>query len=454
MVNFIKMKNIYIYITCCLVFVNSFLFFVNKTYVFEFFYYPWLTQKGLFIYKEFFQNHGPLLYYLLAPLTLDKSLTLIKIFYTLVQSANLILILILIKKLKFSSVASFIIGGITFIILNFYFSYHYFWDEQIIATCYLLIYYFINSKEFSLKSATIGILIGLASIIKPNALIIAIPVLFFYKKKSFLFYPILIWLIVMLYFFLHNGFLQFIDNFIVFNFHYQNYYLKNFPYSSAIRGNWYFLNFLIVIFIFAIHSLNRKNINGKLLIFLLISASCFYPLVGADRFAPFTSFLAIFISYLFTITNRKSFFLIMLFFYLLSFSFQAKNKAERIQRLQMPIEDSRSQKIITYLKKENLYLKNFYIMSNNVEIYYLLDKPSKVYFPLMYPSISNYYKDFQKTYISDIKRNKIDLIIIPEPIDPNYSSASNLIAFIKTNYSLSHKDSDFLIYTRKIKQNF
>ncbi|MDP2585371.1 MAG: hypothetical protein Q8P29_00660 [Candidatus Levybacteria bacterium] len=334
-------------------------------------------------------------------------------------------------------------------VLNFYFSYHYFWDEQLIATFFLLIYYLVGSKEFALKSACIGILIGLASLIKPNALIIVIPVLFFYKKKFFLFYPVLIWSAVAFYFFLHNGFLQFIDNFILYNYYYQNYYLKNFPYLAAIKDNWYFLNFLVVIFIFTIHVINRKNINGKLLIFLLISASCFYPLIGVDRFAPFTSFLAIFISYLLTITNKKLFFLIVLFLYLVSFSFQTNNKVQRIQKLQMPIEDSRSKKIIAYFKDNNLHSKSFYIMSNNVEIYYLLDKPSAVYFPLMYPSISSYYKDFQETYISDIKKNRTDLIVIPQPIDPNYRLAINLITFVKTNYNLSYEDSDFLIYTKK-----
>ena len=69
----------------------------------------------------------------------------------------------------------------------------------------------------------------------------------------------------------------------------------------------------------------------------------------------------------------------------------------------------------------------------------------------MYPVVSSYYKDFQETYISDIKRNRTDIVIIPLPIDINYSSASNLITFIKTNYSLFYKDSDFLIYARKTK---
>lgn len=450
--NFIKINRIYILIGCFLVFVNSSLFWFNKTDVpQEFFYYIWLVGKGHIIYKDFFHNHGPLIYYLLAPFSSDTSLTWFKIFYTLVQSANLVLVLILIKK--FSGILGFIIGGITFIVLNFYFSYNYFWDEQIIATIFLLIYYLINSKEFRLQTVCIGILIGLASLIKLNALIIVIPVLVLYKKKSFLFYPILIWSIILMYFFLQNYSLQFIDNYIVFNLHYQNYALKYYPYLSALKSNWHFLNihFLIVIFIFAIHSLNKKNINGKLLVFLLISTSFMYPIIAEDRLAPFASFLAIFISYLFTITNKKFIFIIIMLLYLMSYSFEAKNKVETFQTRPAVIENTRSKKIITYFKNKNLYSKNFYIMSNNVEIYYLLNKPYKVYHPEMFPVISGYYKDFQETYIKDIKRNKTDLIVIPLPIDVNYELASNLITFIKTNYSLSYKDSDFLVYTVKIK---
>lgn len=137
--------------------------------------------------------------------------------------------------------------------------------------------------------------------------------------------------------------------------------------------------------------------------------------------------------------------------YLLIYSYKAIGKIERLQGQPRVIENIRSQKIIVYLNKNNLYWKNFYIMSNNVEIYYLLNKPYKVYFPEMFPVISSYYKDFQETYISDIKRNKTDLIVIPLPIHPNYGSANNLITFIKTNYSLFYKDSDFLVYTIKTK---
>ena len=306
MVDLIKANKSYILIACVLIFVNSSLFWFNKTQVpQEFFYYPWLIGKGHIIYKDFFHNHGPLLYYLLAPLIFsDGPFTPFKIFYTLIQSANLILILIIIKK--FSNITSYIIGGLIFLILNFYFSYHYFWDEQIIATFYLLIYYLLNSKEFKLKSICIGVLIGLASLIKPNALVIVIPVLFFYKNKSFLLYPIAIWSIFGLYFFLQNGLSQFIDNFIAFNFHYQSYALQHYPYLSAIKSNWFFLNshFLIVIFIFAIHALNKKNINIKLLIFLLITTLFMYPIIGEDRFAPFTSFLAIFVYFLYKLENH------------------------------------------------------------------------------------------------------------------------------------------------------
>ncbi len=448
--NFIKRNRVYLLIGCFLLFVNTSLFWFNKTQTPpEFFYYIWLVGKGQIIYKDFFHNHGPLLYNIFAPFSLSKSLTWFKIFYTLVQTANLTLILLIIKK--FSGVRGFAIGGITFIILNFYFSFNYFWDEQIIATFYLSVYYLICSKEFMLKAACIGILIGLASLIKINALIFVIPALFFYKKKSFLFYLALVWLIALVYFLLHNALLQFITNYVVFNFHYQNHLAETFPYLSVIKSHFIFLNFLIVIFIFSIHSLNKKNIDVKLIIFLLISTYCMYPIIGDDRLAPFISFLSVFIAYLFTISNKKFIFFTILCMYLLVYSYQAKNKIERLKWQPTAIENARSQKIITYLNKGNLYLKNFYVMSNNIEIYYLLNKSYKLYHAEVYLGFSKYYEDFQKTDISDIKRNNMDLIIIPLPVDGNYALASKLIDFIKTYYSVSYKSDDFLVYSIKTK---
>jgi hypothetical protein len=448
MVKFLKINRAYLLIGLVFLIVNSLLFLLTKpTAAMELFYYPWLVEKGLLMYRDFFHNHGPFLNYLLAPLTLDKSLTSLKIFYVLVQNINLILVLVLIKK--FSRVSGFIIGGIAFIILNFYFAYNYFWDEHIFATLFLLIYYLIGTKDFSLKPACLGVLIGLLGLIKPNVLIILIPVLLFYKKRSFLIYPIVMWLLVALYFFTQNALPQLIDNYISSNFFYQNHARNRFPYLSVVKNMMFFINFLIVIFVFAIHSINKKNINSKLIIFFLLSLVTIYPGVNDERFVPFASFLAIFIVYLFTITNKKLFFIVVLLLYTIGFSYQAKSKAVSLIHLPTVIEESRNQKIISYLKTKNLYQKSFYIMSNNPEIYYVLDRPIQLYFPLMYPSISGYYTNYQDTYINDIKRNKTELVIIPQPLSPIYAEAKSLIAFVKGNYKLSHKDNDFLIYTIK-----
>lgn len=446
--SFLKTNKTYLLMGFLFIIINSLLFFLTKpTVAMELLYYPWLVEKGLIMYIDFFHNHGPLLNYLLAPFTLDKSLISLKLFYIFVQNINLILVLILIKK--FSKILGFIIGGIVFIILNFSFAYNYFWDEHIIATFFLLIFYMLNNKNFSLKPACIGILIGLLGLIKPNALIITIPILFFYKNKSFLFYPIFIWLISILYFSLNNAFLPLIDNYISWNFFYQNYTRSSYPYRATINSWSFLINFLITISIFAIYSINKKNINSKLIIFLLMSLVTVYPAVGDLRFVPFGAFLAIFISYVFTVTNKKIFFSVVLLLYLLGFSLHIKTKIINTMRLPSEIENSRTQKIISYLNTGNLYLKNFYIMSNNAEIYYFLDRPIKLYFPLMYPSISGYYKNYQQIYINNLRNNKTDLVVVPLPIDANYSSASMLMSYITTNYKLSHKDNDFLIYTKK-----
>lgn len=448
MANFLKINRAYLLIGLTFVIVNSLLFLLTKPHVsLELFYYPWLVEKGLFMYRDFFHNHGLLLNYILAPFTLDKSLTLLKLFYILIQDINLVLVLILAKK--FSKVSGFIVGGIIFIVLNLNFAYLYFWDEQIIATFFLLIFYFIIKKDFPLKSAYVGILIGLLGLIKPNVVIIAIPVFFLYRKRSFLLYPAVIWIAVGLYIFIQNAFPQFIDNYISYNFFYQNYSRNSYPYLATVKNMFFFLNFLILISVFAVYNINKKNINSKLLIFLLISLVTIYPEVGNQRFVPFGSFLAIFIAYIFTITNKKLFFSVVLLLYIVGFSLQARNKITERMHTPIIVEDSRSQKIISYLRTNNLYRKNFYIMSNNPEIYYILDRPIKLYFPLMYPNISGYYKNYQQVYISDLERNRTDLIIIPQPFSVIYAQANDLIAFVRTNYSLSYKDKDFFIYTKK-----
>ncbi len=448
MYNFFKKNWIYFSTGFILLIANSLLFILSKPAVaMELFYYPWLIEKGLLIYRDFYHDHGPLLSYLLAPLTLDKSLLTLKMFYILVQDVNLALVLIIIKR--FSKFSGFIVGGIVFILLNFIFSYMYFWDEQLIATFFLLIFYVLSIKDFPLKTAVLGVLIGLLALIKPNVVIITIPVFFLYKRKSFLFYTILVWLIATLFFLVQHAVPNIIDNVILYNIFYQNFSRNSYPYLETLKNLQFFLNFLLVISIFAVFNINKKNINVRLLIFMLVSLVTIYPELGYMRFVPFGGFFAIFIAYLFTITNKKLFFLAVLILYMVGFSLQIKSIIKTHQHLISVTEGSRNLKIVSYLKTNNLYEKNFYIMSNNPEIYYMLDRPIQLYFPLMYPNLSSYYKNYQQTYINDLNRNKTYTVIIPQPLSVIYAQATTLIAFVKTNYKLSYKDKDFLVYTKR-----
>ena len=101
----------------------------------EFFLYPWLIGKGYLLYRDVAVQHGFLSYLLLVPFSLDKSLFTLKIFYLVIQSFNLLLVLLILRKT--TSKLGFMIGGIFFMVLNFYLSENNLWDE-IYATPFFL----------------------------------------------------------------------------------------------------------------------------------------------------------------------------------------------------------------------------------------------------------------------------------------------------------------------------
>jgi hypothetical protein len=205
--------------------------------------------------------------------------------------------------------------------------------------------------------------------------------------------------------------------------------------------------------VFAAHAINKRNIDIKLLIILVISATCFYPMVGADRFAPFIAFLSIFAGYLIGITKKKFLLLTVLLVFVGFFSYHTKNKLDQYNNVPKSVENPRVLKIVKFLKDNDLDDKEFYILSNDIEVYYLLDKPTNLYNPLLFPVISSYYKNYQEIYINEIKKNKTEIVIIPLPLDPNYASSTKLISFINAHFISYHEEKDFIVYTKRPGQH-
>ena len=114
------------------------------------------------------------------------------------------------------------------------------------------------------------------------------------------------------------------------------------------------------------------------------------------------------------------------------------------------VENRQRRDLINKLRKENLSQKKIYVLGNQTEIYYFLNSVSITYFPHNFPWISNYFNSEQRI-ISDIKKNRVDCIIIPLPLDENYIHFNSLLAFINKNYSeKANKNKEYRLFYIKI----
>lgn len=175
----------------------------------ELFFLPWLVKNGLLPYRDFFDHHGFLLYYLLAPLTIDKTYFLLKAFYYLVQSINLILVLVILKKT--TTKFAFFLGGLLFVLINYFVGENNLWYEVVITTLYLVIYLMMIIREFKYKAYILGILIAFTSFIKPIAVVIIVPIFLIKKDFRIVISVFVCWMLVFLYFLFNNSLQQFID---------------------------------------------------------------------------------------------------------------------------------------------------------------------------------------------------------------------------------------------------
>jgi hypothetical protein len=78
-----------------------------------------------------------------------------------------------------------LVGSLLAIILLTYSSANTFWFEHVIAFLYLLAF-FISTKEFKLKGFVVGTIVVGASLIKPQAALIMIPLWLSYPRFNFL----------------------------------------------------------------------------------------------------------------------------------------------------------------------------------------------------------------------------------------------------------------------------
>lgn len=409
----------------------------------ELYFFPWLVSKGFIPYRDFFDHHGFLLYYLFSPLTLDQSFLLLKLTYFLSHTTSLILLLLIFKKI--TTKLGFIIGGLLFVLTNFFVSENFLWYEAYIVTLYLVIYLILLLKEFRYKSAILGVIIAFSSFIKPVAALILLPVLIIKKDILIVVVFLLSWTIVFIYFFFNQALIQFFEYTLKFN----SYLFINLNHGYSYWPKFTFFLILISVFSFLVISKLKKI---KTLLFPIMLYFSSFIFISSNYFGEHFLPLVTFFSVIVTLTVKyirgkiKLIYLgiITLFLvYLVKIDIQQHFKFNSSQRIPWQ-DDIRIKLILKELKNLNIGSKKIYIFSNHPEIYMYLNQLPPTYFSIYFPFAEKYFPDYENRIISELERHNVRYIVVPKPIEEYYLKKE----FFKSKYSLLKDTDNYQIFSK------
>ncbi len=411
----------------------------------ELFFIPWLINKGAIPFRDFFNHHGFLLYYLLSPFTNDKTLFSIKAAYVLILTLNLILVLFILKKI--TNKLGFLIGGFLYVLLIYFASENNFWDEIVITTFYLIIYYLVMTKKTKSKILISGALVALASFIKPQAAVIILPLFIIYQSIILIVPTLIMWLLVFGYFAFNNVLSGLISNLFLFNRFFPSYILKQ-PLRLYDKK---FLSFSLLMMLFVLIVFKQKKRllkNLPLISFVFLSGIFLFPMYEKTHLTPLITFLALFIGVASdSLKGKTKWFFLPLFLYSLFMISQVGRHYLYLNTQRIPyIENKRSLELTSWLKRNNLDKKRIYILGNQVEIYYFTDQLPPAYFPLVLPGFAQYFSNIQALIINGLIKNRVELILVPLPQEEYYKNFNLLKEFINDNYSLKKNIPGFNIY--------
>ncbi len=436
---------IYLIYSLFLFFLQSFLIITTRINIFpELFFFPWLVSKGLVPYKDFFDHHGFLLYYVLAPLMQDKSLSLLKLFYFGIQTVNLVLILAILKKV--SNRIGFILGGGLFVLVNYFVTDGNLWYELVITSLYLLIFLILLGK-LKYKNQILGILAALVSFIKPTAAVILFPVLFVTKSMTVLINFSLSWIIALVYFWSKNGLRLLIDNLFAFN----SFLSKNYRDSFFSDEKFLVVSGLIIIFAITLHVIQKKtNLMIPTILFFVSGFVFIFYSYARYHLVPVAAFFALLVGQ--TIKSIRAaariLFIVVLIMYTVFLGRKVKFQYFYLKAQTPWIENRMNNAIVSELKDRKLADKKIYVFGNNAEIYYLLHQLPPTKYPLLFPLMDRYIPNFETKLINELNQNKVEIIIIPKPVDKRFINLTKLRDYIYKNYLLLKRDKDFEVYIR------
>ncbi|MGB9609105.1 MAG: hypothetical protein ACPL3E_01885, partial [Minisyncoccia bacterium] len=404
------------------------------------------------VYRDFFDHHGFLPYYFLSLFSSDKTFLSLKLIFLLIQSLNLILFLIILKKNKLTK-SHFLIFGFLYIILTYFFADQTLWYENFILLFYLAIYLlFIYYKKNKKTDLLLGILIAICSFIKPTAAIIILP-LFFYLKDFLIMIGFLIsWLAVLIFFFSQNALNQVIKNLFLFNF----FISKNYPKEQIFDLSFILVIFLLLIFaLLIIYKTNNKADQTNrivLLLFFLIS-SLIFPILKYARFHLIV-FVPFFLLTLAKASQEKSqlskFFKFFILIFLIFICFKTYKQYFFNQKREV-WQDNKivKEKIMTDLKKINIEKKKILIVGDHAEIYFYLNKKPLTYFPLVFNFVPEFYKEFfYEDYYKAISKAEILLVFKDNYLQKKLLTQNKIKILINKQFKKLEEKNEYEIYIK------
>ncbi|KXK08588.1 MAG: hypothetical protein UZ21_OP11001000578 [Microgenomates bacterium OLB22] len=372
------------------------------------YYYPWLTTQGLVPYKDFFDHHGPLLYYLFAPFTKDLTLSSMHMAYFVVKGIILFLLTIVFaRNLNRLSVFWGLLYGTLFL---YAVSPNSLWYEHFITLFIVLAYMVHTTGAIGQKQELAGFLVGLATLCKPTALIFIIPFLIAYRSWRPLMVVGLVWLPILIYFLYKGALLTLIDSLFLFNLSYARFVST----GPAIDGYlWQVVMWLLIIC--STMLVLRAQLKGHRLLYGLIFCSFIfvYPRFVLYNMVPLVTFVSILVGVVFYEIYRTYIVFIasiLLFFPLFSLAQNVKHQYVLNHSLVPYHERESSREIIELMSSVEFKGKQIYLFSNDLEIYYLLRQKPPTYTPSKFEWITDYYKPDVK---SELQKNKVPIVLIP-----------------------------------------
>jgi len=405
----------------------------------EVFFLSYLVNRGFIPFVNYFDDHGFLLQLILSPFVYDKSLLPLKIIYLIIHAASFYIFLLIIRKLT-NSKFIFILAGVSYLLTAFFLNENDFWFETLILFFYLTIFYLTAFKN-KINPLFIGLLITLTSFVKITSTIILIPVLFLTKKFRIAIIFTVTWAAVFLFYFYKGGLSNLFNNLFSYNFYLSRYY------RPTYLSDYKFLAFGggVVLFSLLFTALNKKL--SKILPVFTYWLSCFIFLASGYskiRLLPLSVFslIVIFQSMILIKPLSRKILILLIIFYSFFMIFKVKNHRTYLNSQRIPYIENKTSLEITKTLAAGKY-DNFYILSNNIQPYFLLNKLSVGYYPLKYPLINSFDKKYEDTIIQSLKNKNIQAVVIPKPIEEEFIDLKKIRNYLKQNYTLKFNYSSF-----------